>query len=313
MGPRPGRRTRRPWGHAHRSSDGARLPGRGHRAGWDTEWGWEIARPLGGGSLGGVWMGGVWMGGFRDRATAGLDTRVLPRPAVTVVIGIGDASFTVEDATGHRPVHSSVAPPVPGPSRVRGGRVTCVELRLPPWAVPAVLGFSPGEPTGSLARPDDLWGRREQNLRERLASAPDRPERFRLLGEVVLRRAARAPGTAPEVAAVWNGILARHGRIRVDDLAAACGWSRGRPWSRFTAQIGLTPSVPRCWSASTGPPAPSARAGTPPTPPSPADTPISPLSTAMSWPSPGAPPAPSPPPRTPPTDPGERARSGAPD
>jgi AraC-like DNA-binding protein len=36
-------------------------------------------------------------------------------------------------------------------------------------------------------------------------------------------------------------MLASRGRVRVERLAAEAGWSRKRLWSRFRAQIGLTP------------------------------------------------------------------------
>jgi AraC-like DNA-binding protein len=34
---------------------------------------------------------------------------------------------------------------------------------------------------------------------------------------------------------------ASQGQVRVADVAAAVGWSRKRLWSRFRAQVGLTP------------------------------------------------------------------------
>ncbi|MFF2307335.1 helix-turn-helix transcriptional regulator [Streptomyces sp. NPDC058128] len=46
---------------------------------------------------------------------------------------------------------------------------------------------------------------------------------------------------SPEVAAAWQTIVARRGRIRIADLAASCGCSHKLLRSRFTAQIGLTP------------------------------------------------------------------------
>jgi methylphosphotriester-DNA--protein-cysteine methyltransferase len=36
-------------------------------------------------------------------------------------------------------------------------------------------------------------------------------------------------------------MVSSRGRVRVDRLAAEAGWSRKRLWSRFRAQIGLTP------------------------------------------------------------------------
>ncbi|MEO3751015.1 helix-turn-helix domain-containing protein [Streptomyces sp. B6B3] len=198
--------------------------------------GWEVVRPRGGSSL-----DGVGMAGFRDLAAAGLDMRVLPQPAVIVVIGIGDDPFTVEGGAGRRSSRTLVAGLSPGPARIRGARVECVELRLSPRAAYALLGVSPRELDGAVTGLGDLWGRPERLLRERLADVPTWAERLMLIDEFLLRRAARAPSIAPEVAAVWADIVARRGRVRVGELAASCGWSRKRLWSRFSAQIGLTP------------------------------------------------------------------------
>ena len=48
-------------------------------------------------------------------------------------------------------------------------------------------------------------------------------------------------GVDPEVARVWDRMVAGRGMVRVDDLAAEVGWSRKRLWSRFQAQTGLPP------------------------------------------------------------------------
>ncbi|GGQ01596.1 helix-turn-helix domain-containing protein [Streptomyces roseolilacinus] len=202
----------------------------------DAENGWEVAHPLGGTSL-----GGVRMAGFRDRAAAGLDLRVLPQPTVVVVIGLGGNPVTVESATGHQPMRSLVAPLSPGPARIRGERVECVEVCLSPRAAYALMGVSPRELDGSVTALEDLWGRHERRLHEQLTDAETWQERLALTDEFLRKRAAGAPSMSPEVAAAWATIVARRGRIRVGDLAASSGWSRKRLWSRFTAQIGLTP------------------------------------------------------------------------
>jgi hypothetical protein len=46
-------------------------------------------------------------------------------------------------------------------------------------------------------------------------------------------------------------MIRSRGRIRVEGLAAEIGWSRKRLWSRFRSQIGIAPTSPRNWSAST--------------------------------------------------------------
>ncbi|MFE6222743.1 helix-turn-helix domain-containing protein [Streptomyces sp. NPDC057854] len=112
---------------------------------------------------------------------------------------------------------------------------------LSPGTAYALLGVPPHELRGAVAGLDDLWGRQERQLRERVAAATTWQERFTLVSEFLARRAARGRAMTPEVAGVWDTIVAHGGRVRVDDLAASCGWSRKRLWSRFTAQVGLTP------------------------------------------------------------------------
>ncbi|MGK5551447.1 helix-turn-helix domain-containing protein [Actinomadura kijaniata] len=202
----------------------------------DAADGWEAVRPPGGTSL-----DGVWMAGFRDRAAAGLDMRALPQPAVTLVLGFGGGPVTVENATGHHAMRGLVAALSPGPARVRGERVACVEARLSPRAAYALLGVPPRELDGSVLDLESLWGRPGQRLHERLAAAASWRERFTLAEGFLARRAAAAPSMSPEVAAAWDTIVARRGRVRIGELAASCGWSRGKLWSRFGAQIGLTP------------------------------------------------------------------------
>ncbi|MEU7510588.1 helix-turn-helix domain-containing protein [Streptomyces sp. NPDC042898] len=202
----------------------------------DAENGWEVARPLGGTTL-----DGVRMAGFRDDIAAGLDMRVLPQPVVVVVIGLGDNPVMVESAAGHRPMRSLVASLSPGPARIRGERVECVEVCLSPPAAYALLGVSPLELDGSVTGLDDVWGRHERRLREQLTDATTWQERLALTDEFLTKRAAGAPSMSPEVAAAWDTIVARRGRVRVGDLAASSGWSRKRLWSRFRDQIGLTP------------------------------------------------------------------------
>ncbi|CAM5231306.1 helix-turn-helix domain-containing protein [Streptomyces xanthochromogenes] len=202
----------------------------------DAAAGWEVAHPLGGASL-----CGVRMAGFRDRIAVGLDKQVLAQPSVVVVIGLGDDPLVVEDDRGERSLCAFVSPLSPGRARVRGERVECIEMRLSPPAAYALLGVSPSELDRPAISLDDLWGRPGQRLRERLAESTAWQRRLDLVDEFLLNRAAGGPSMAPEVAAVWDHIVACRGVVRVDELAASCGWSRKRLWSRFSAQIGLTP------------------------------------------------------------------------
>ncbi|GGQ37999.1 MULTISPECIES: helix-turn-helix domain-containing protein [Streptomyces] len=196
---------------------------------------WEVARPHG------TSLSGVRMAGFRDRTAGGLDMRVLPQPAVIVVIGLGTAPITVEGASGHRPLSGLVAAMSPGPARIRGKGVECVEVALSPRAAYALLGVSPLELDGSITAFEDLWGRHARLLHEQLADTASWQERLALTDGFLRRRAAKAPPMAAEVAATWDAIVAGRGRVRIGDLAASCGWSRKRLWARFSSQVGLTP------------------------------------------------------------------------
>lgn len=197
---------------------------------------WEVVDPRGGTSL-----HGVQMAGFRDRVAAGMDMQVLPQPAVIVVIGLGDEPFTVEASAGQQPLRNFVAALSPGPARIRGERVECIELRLSPQAAYALLGVSLRDLDGAVIALENLWGHQGRRLHEQLTDTTAWQERLTLMDEFLTARAARAPSMTPEVAAAWEHIVTRRGRVRIGDLAASCGWSRKRLWSRFSAQVGLTP------------------------------------------------------------------------
>ncbi|MFJ3923410.1 hypothetical protein [Streptomyces sp. NPDC090022] len=137
--------------------------------------GWEVARPLGGVSL-----DGVQMAGFRDRTAAGLDMRVLPQPAVIVVIGLGVDPVMVESPSGHRPQRGLGASSSPGPARIRGEGVECVEVALSPRAAYALLGVSPLELDGCITGLEDLWGRHARLLREQVEETTSWQEPFAL-------------------------------------------------------------------------------------------------------------------------------------
>ncbi|AZM56572.1 AraC family transcriptional regulator [Streptomyces sp. WAC 01529] len=198
--------------------------------------GWEVARPRGG-----TPFDGVDVAGFRDRDARGFDSWVLPQPTVTVVLEFGGDSLAVEQADGTKALGGLAAGMAPGPTRIRGQRVDCVEIRLSPVAAYASLGLSPADREGRVIDLADLWGRHERWLRERLAATPTWEGRFALVSAFLAERVGSGPPVDPEVAAAWRHIVVRRGQVRVNDLAQSCGWSRKRLWSRFGAQIGMTP------------------------------------------------------------------------
>ncbi|MEV6039592.1 helix-turn-helix domain-containing protein [Nonomuraea sp. NPDC052116] len=187
-------------------------------------------------------VAGVTMAGFRVRD---LDTlRMVPHPAVTLLVEFGVGSAVMEYAAGRQQRGSIVAGPGLGSGgavRARGENVECVQVRLSPAIARAVLDISPADLDGAVVALDDLWGREASRIRERLSEVSSWQERFALTDALLARRHEAGPPVDPEVAWAWQRIVAGRGRVRVDGLAAEVGWSRKRLWSRFRSQIGLPP------------------------------------------------------------------------
>lgn len=195
---------------------------------------WDIATPSGRGRL-----AGVTMAGFADQADDLVDMQVIPFPAVTLVIDLGDG-VVVNDVSGRQQRGSVVAGMAPGVVRGRGRSIECLQIRLSPMVAHGVLG-SPADLRGTVVTLEDLWGRAGVRMQERLRAASTWDERFAIAETALGRRYELGRAVDPEVAYVWRQMVAHQGRVRVEALADSVGWSRTRMWSRFTAQVGLGP------------------------------------------------------------------------
>ncbi|MGW1914990.1 helix-turn-helix domain-containing protein [Streptomyces sp. NPDC002076] len=196
---------------------------------------WDIATPSRPGLL-----PGASMAGFRARTTDFVDLGVVPYPAVTVAIDLGDGPLAVDDISGCRQNGSVVVGLVPSGVRGRGRDIECLQVRLSPVVAHAVLGVS-SELGGMVVSLDDLWGRDAARTHEQLRAARSWDDRFAIVGAALLRRHEVGRAVDPEVAFVWGQMVTNLGGVRVEPLAAEVGWSRKRLWSRFRAQIGLSP------------------------------------------------------------------------
>ncbi|NMO34993.1 AraC family transcriptional regulator [Streptomyces sp. GMY01] len=187
-------------------------------------------------------VAGLTMAGFRVRELDGL--RMVPHPAVTLLLEFGVGSPVVDWAAGRQQRGSIVAGPglgAGGAVRARGENVECVQVRLSPVIARAVLGASPADLGDTVVSLDDLWGREASRIRERLGEVPSWQGRFALTEALLARRHEAGPPVDPEVAWAWRRIVGSRGLARVDGLAAEVGWSRKRLWSRFRSQLGLPP------------------------------------------------------------------------
>jgi AraC-like DNA-binding protein len=179
------------------------------------------------------------MAGFRDRAQDLVDLRVVPHPAVTVVIDLGDG-IVVDDARGPSTRGSMAAGLAPGRVRGRGREIECLQIRLPPVVAHAVLGAS-SDLAGTLVALEDLWGRDAARIEDQLRAADSWDDRFAIAEAALARRHQASRMVDPEVNFAWEKMVSSRGRVRVEALAAETGWSRKRLWTRFGSQIGLTP------------------------------------------------------------------------
>ena len=196
---------------------------------------WDIAVPSRPGRL-----AGLSMAGFRERGAEPIDLEVVPYPAVTVIVDLGDGLAVHDEVNGRQQGGALVAGMAPGNVRGLGRDVECLQVRLSPVLAHAVLGAS-AQLTGTIVALDDLWGRDAVRISERLRSAASWDDRFAIAEAALARRLDAGRAVDPEIAFAWDEMAARHGQLRIDGLAAEVGWSRKRLWSRFRSQIGLTP------------------------------------------------------------------------
>ncbi|MFF7454151.1 helix-turn-helix domain-containing protein [Kitasatospora sp. NPDC008115] len=196
---------------------------------------WDIATPVRPGPV-----RGVAMAGFRARAGGPYDLEVVPFPAVTVAVDLGDESLAVGGTEGRQEAGSVVAGLASHGLRGHGRDIECLQIRLSPVVAHAVLGPL-ADLDGGVVRLDDLAGRDAARLQERLRAAASWADRFAIAEAALARRHRDGPAVDPEVAFVWRQLVAHRGGVRIERLAGETGWSRKRLWSRFRGQIGLTP------------------------------------------------------------------------
>ncbi|HKA82988.1 MAG TPA: helix-turn-helix domain-containing protein [Acidimicrobiales bacterium] len=196
---------------------------------------WDIATPARTGPL-----PGISMAGFRQRATGAVDLRVVPYPAVTMVVDLGDGLLVLDDASGRQEKGSIVAGLAPGSVRGLGRDIQCLQVRLSPVVAHAVLDDS-ALLGGTVVTLADLWGRDAARTEERLRAAASWDDRFAIAEAALARRHEAGRAVDPEVAFAWGRIVTSRGQVRVDQLAADVGWSRKRLWARFRSQIGIKP------------------------------------------------------------------------
>jgi AraC-like DNA-binding protein len=190
---------------------------------------WDIACPARPGRV-----PGVTMAGFSDRGRTPPELRLIPHPAVTLIL-VFDGTIAVEGAAGSFVTGLGFGDTL---RALRADAFRCLQVRLSPVVAHAVLGPAVTGVTGAVSL-DDLWGREAVRVGERLGALRTWQDRFTWTDRWLARRWAAQ--VDPEVAWAWHRVNASRGTTRIEHLAAELGWSRKRLWTRFQAQIGLPP------------------------------------------------------------------------
>ena len=88
-----------------------------------------------------------------------------------------------------------------------------------------------------------IAGRSTDEVAERLYHAAGWRARLHLLDAFLRARLAAAPLPSPAVAWAWQRLVASGGRVRIEDLPRAAGWSRKQQALRFALEIGARPKT----------------------------------------------------------------------
>jgi len=189
--------------------------------------------------------------GYRQRGVPPARHRGLPSPYLTMIFTLDEPLTIVAHPDPGQPpgeygallggLHSVPA------LITHAGAQSGIQVALRPLGARALLGLPAGELAALDLPAEAVLGGVCAELRERVRSAAGWPERFAVLDEILLRRAALSSASdadvAPEVSWAWHELLREGGATRVSELAAGTGWSERHLTSRFRAEIGLAPKA----------------------------------------------------------------------
>jgi AraC-like DNA-binding protein len=118
-----------------------------------------------------------------------------------------------------------------------------IEMWLGPVSGYTLLGVPLDELRGRIVDLCDLLGADGRRLVEQLREARTWHRRFTILDGLLLDRLEDGPRPAPEVARVWQRLVATSGAGRIRRLADDVGWSHKHLITKFKQQVGLSPKT----------------------------------------------------------------------
>lgn len=183
--------------------------------------------------------------GYREESLGTVTRRELPNGSVTLIVSFGPAmTVAVPESESPCRVTSFVAGVSSIPALTRqDGPQRGLQIDLTPLGAFSLFGFSMSELTNSVFSLDDLIGADAERLSDRLAGEPDWGDRFEVLDQALLAAISRGPVPSAEVAWLWGEIVARRGNVRMNELGAELGWSRGRLVEQCRRELGMPPKA----------------------------------------------------------------------
>lgn len=189
-----------------------------------------------------------WYSGYRQAGLVPGRHRGLPSPYLTLIVTLDEPLAVVAHPDPRQPAsrHDVLVGGLhTAPALItHDGRQSGIQLGVTPLGARALLGV----PAGELAQIDlhgaDVLGPLASELRERVRAATTWPKRFAVLDETLMRQANahdRATWMRPEVAHVWQALLAARGEVAISGLAEETGWTSRYLGARFRAETGLSP------------------------------------------------------------------------
>jgi AraC-like DNA-binding protein len=188
----------------------------------------------------------AWYSGYRQDGPPGRH-RGLPSPYLTMIVTIDDP-LRIAAHPDPRTPPGTYDTLIGGLHTVpaiitHDGRGSGIQIALSPLGARALLGLPAGELAGTDIDATDVLGRFASELRERVAAAPDWPARFRVVDDLLIRRADPSALPPPEVMHAWQRLCASGGNVALSGLAREIGWSGRYLSRRFGVDIGLAPKV----------------------------------------------------------------------
>ena len=200
--------------------------------------------------------------GYRQRGLPPARHRGLPSPYLTLIFTL-DEPLTIEAHPDRGQPPGEFGTLLGGLHSVpalitHAGAQSGIQVALRPLGARALLGLPAGELAELDVPAEAVLGGVCAELRDRVRAAAGWPQRFAVLDEILLRRAAESDAmspdalrsgalgpdaVSPEVSWAWRRLLRDGGALRVSELAAGTGWSGRHLTSRFRAEIGLTPKA----------------------------------------------------------------------